>query len=100
MSQIPQTPATQSEFGVIRTVLQTVTAFALRAPLFRVGLIVGGCWLVQVGLLVCLLVVVMFAQPGGIGAEKLLGPIFGFFALFLFFAGGACLYIGLRVKAQ
>jgi len=99
MSPIPQTPAPQSPLRVIRTVLQTTFAFALRAPLFRVGVIVVGVWLVMAGLVVSLIVVAMFVHPGGIGMEKLFGPVFAFFALVLLSLGGACVYAGIYAKA-
>jgi hypothetical protein len=68
-------------------------------PILRTGLMVGGCVLVLAGLFVTLLVVGMFVQPGGMGAEELLEPIFGFFALLLLFGGGVSFYLGWRVKA-
>ena len=65
---------------------------------FWIGLIVVGCVLILGGLFLTFLVVAMFSSPGGLGAEKLFGPIFGFFALVSFLAGGYCLHGGLRVK--
>jgi hypothetical protein len=51
------------------------------------------------GLFITLLAVGMIVQPGGIGAEKLLGPVFGFFALVMLLSGGACFYVGFRMRA-
>jgi hypothetical protein len=76
---------------------QTPQIDAVRSVI-RVGFIAGGIVLLLAGLCVSLLVVGMFVQPGGIGAEKLLGPIFGFSALVLLFAGGMCFYLGFRLK--
>ena len=67
--------------------------------ILRTGLMVAGCVLVLGGLLLSLLVLAMFSSPGGIGAEKLLGPVFGFFALAMFFSGGVCFHLGFRMKA-
>jgi hypothetical protein len=39
----------------------------------------------------------MFQHPGGIGAEKLLGPVIGMIALIFFSAGGLCLYLARRL---
>ena len=39
----------------------------------------------------------MFQHPGGIGAEKLLGPVIGLVALVFFSAGGLCLYVAKRM---
>jgi hypothetical protein len=50
------------------------------------------------GLFLTLLVIGMFQHPGGIGAEKLLGPIFGLIALGLFFLGGVCFYAASRIN--
>jgi hypothetical protein len=59
--------------------------------------IVVGIMCIGAGLVSVLIVVAMFQHPGGIGAEKLLGPVvalvgFGFFA-----GGGACLYVANRL---
>jgi hypothetical protein len=99
LAQMPQ-GATLSPFRAGNLELKTTFQFALRKPWFRVGVILLGLWLVMAGLGVSLLVVYMFVQPGGIGMEKLFGPVFGFFALVLFFLGGVCLYLGFRVKAE
>jgi len=50
------------------------------------------------GLFLTLLVIGMFQHPGGIGAEKLFGPILGLFALGLFFLGGICFYAASRIN--
>jgi hypothetical protein len=50
------------------------------------------------GLFLTLLVIGMFQNPGGIGAEKLLGPIFSLIALGLFFLGGICFYAASRIN--
>ena len=44
-----------------------------------------------------LIVVEMFQHPGGIGAEKLLGPVIGLVALGFLAGGGACLYVAKRL---
>jgi hypothetical protein len=44
-----------------------------------------------------LAVVSMFQHPGGIGAEKLMGPVIGLVALVFFSGGGVCLYFANRV---
>ena len=49
------------------------------------------------GLVSALIVVAMFQHPGGIGAEKLLGPVIGLVAFGFFAGGGACLYVAKRL---
>jgi len=44
----------------------------------------GGSICILLGLLLTLLVVGMFQHPGGMGVEKLLGPLLGLAALGLF----------------
>jgi hypothetical protein len=61
-------------------------------------LILVGIASILVGLLLTLLVIGMFQHPGGIGAEKLFGPILGFVALGLFFLGGICFYAASRIN--
>jgi hypothetical protein len=70
----------------------------LTRSVFRAGLLLAGCLMLLAGLLATLIVVGMFVQPGGMGAEKLLGPVGAFFALVLFVGGGISLYLGFRVK--
>lgn len=60
-------------------------------------LILAGIVSTLLGLLLTLLVIGMFQHPGGIGAEKLLGPIFGLIALGLFLLGGICFYAASRI---
>jgi hypothetical protein len=54
--------------------------------------ILGGSICILLGLFLTLLVVGMLEQPGGMGVEKLLGPLIGLAALGLFVTGGFCLY--------
>lgn len=61
-------------------------------------LIFVGIASILLGLFLTLLVIGMFQHPGGIGAEKLLGPILGFVALGLFFLGGFCFYAASRIS--
>ena len=58
---------------------------------------IAGILCIILGLLSALLVVDMFAYPGGIGAEKLLGPVIGLVALVFFSGGGLCLYVAKRL---
>ena len=53
---------------------------------------------ILLGLLLTLLVIGMFQHPGGIGAEKLIGPILGLIALGLFFLGVICFYAASRIN--
>jgi len=62
--------------------------------------IFSGCVFVLLGLFATLLVVGMFAQPGGIGAEKLLGPVIGFMAFGFFAAGGVCFLAALLLRKR
>jgi ABC-type enterochelin transport system permease subunit len=64
----------------------------------RVGLIVAGCLMVLAGLFLTFLVVAMFSSPSHMGTERLLGPIFGFFALVLFFCAVVCFRLSPRMK--
>ena len=100
IAQLPPAMAKQSPLGVILTTFETTFHFALRAPLFRVGVILVGAFLVNAGLVLSVLVVAMFVSPGGIGMEKLFGPVFGFFALVLIFLGSAIVYLGIHAKAS
>ena len=59
--------------------------------------ILGGSICILLGLLLTLLVVGMFQHPGGMGVEKLLGPLLGLAALGLFVTAGFCLYAASRV---
>lgn len=59
--------------------------------------IVVGIMCIGAGLVSVLIVVAMFQHPGGIGAEKLLGPVIGLFAFGFFAGGGACLYVAKRM---
>ena len=52
---------------------------------------------ILLGLFLTLLVVHMFQYPGGMGVEKLLGPLLGLAALGLFVTAGFCLYAASRV---
>ncbi len=61
-------------------------------------LIFAGIGSTLLGLFLTLLVIGMFQRPGGIGAEKLLGPIFGIIALGLFFVAGICFYAASRIN--
>jgi hypothetical protein len=61
-------------------------------------LILVGIGAILLGLFLTLLVIDMFQHPGGIGAEKLVGPVLGFVALGLFFLGGICFYAAPRIK--
>jgi len=54
--------------------------------------ILGGSICILLGLFLALLAVGMLQQPGGMGVEKLLGPLIGLAALGLFVTGGLCLY--------
>ena len=54
--------------------------------------ILGGSICILLGLFLTLLAVGMLQQPGGMGVEKLLGPLIGLVALGLFVTGGLCLY--------
>ena len=47
--------------------------------------------------LLALAVVSMFQHPGGIGAEKLVGPVVGLVGFGFFAGGGACLYVANRL---
>lgn len=60
-------------------------------------LILAGVVSILLSLILALITVGMFQQPGGIGAEKLLGPIFGLIALGLFFIAGICFYAASRI---
>jgi len=61
-------------------------------------LVLVGVASILLGLFLTLLVIGMFENPGGIGAEKLLGPILGFVALGLFLLGGICFYAASRIN--
>ncbi len=61
-------------------------------------LILAGIVSTLLGLFLTLLVIGMFQHPGGIGAEKLLGPIFGLIALGLFCLGSICFYAASRIN--
>ena len=61
-------------------------------------LILAGIVSTLLGLFLTLLVFGMFQHPGGIGAERLLGPIFGLIALGLFILGGICFYAASRIN--
>lgn len=63
----------------------------------KVIFIIAGVFCIILGLLSALLVVTMFQDPGGIGAEKLAGPVIGLFALGFFAGGGVCLYVAKRL---
>jgi hypothetical protein len=57
----------------------------------KIVFIIAGIMCILLGLLSALIVVDMFQHPGGIGAEKLLGPVVGVVALGFFAGGGLCL---------
>jgi len=59
--------------------------------------IIAGIFCIVLGLISALMVVAMFQHPGGIGAEKLVGPVVGLIALGFFAGGGACLYVAKRL---
>jgi len=59
--------------------------------------IIAGIMCISAGLVSALIVVDMFQHPGGIGAEKLLGPVIGLVALVFFSGGGVCLYVARRL---
>jgi hypothetical protein len=63
----------------------------------KVVFIIAGIMCISMGLVSALIVVDMFQHPGGIGAEKLLGPVIGLVALGFFAAGGVCLYVARRL---
>jgi hypothetical protein len=63
----------------------------------KVVFIIAGIMCILLGLLSALIVVDMFQHPGGIGAEKLLGPVVGVVALGFFAGGGLCLYVANRL---
>jgi len=63
----------------------------------KVVFIIAGIMCIFLGLLSALIVVDMFQHPGGIGAEKLLGPVIGLVALVFFSGGGLCLYVANRL---
>ena len=60
-------------------------------------LLVVGIMCIGAGLVSVLLVVAMFQRPGGIGAEKLVGPVIGLVAFGFFAGGGASLYVAKRL---
>jgi len=59
--------------------------------------IVVGIMCIGAGLVSVLIVVAMFQHPGGIGAEKLVGPVVGLVGFGFFAGGGACLYVANRL---
>ena len=63
----------------------------------KVVFIIAGIMCISVGLVSALIVVDMFQHPGGIGAEKLMGPVVGLVALVFFSGGGLCLYVARRL---
>ena len=63
----------------------------------KIALVVVGIACILLGLLAVIIVVNMFQHPGGIGMEKLAGPILGAIALALLLGGGACLYAVTRL---
>jgi hypothetical protein len=63
----------------------------------KVIFIVAGILCIILGSLLALAVVSMFQHPGGIGAEKLMGPVIGLVALVFFSGGGVCLYVANRL---
>ena len=60
--------------------------------------IISGCASLVVGVFAFLLVFMMFLHPGGMGAEKLLGPVVGLIGLIFFGAGGVMLYLAIRIR--
>jgi hypothetical protein len=62
--------------------------------------IVVGIMCIGAGLVSILLVVAMFRHPGGIGAERLLGPVIGLVAFGFFAGGGASLYVAKRLDKK
>jgi hypothetical protein len=64
----------------------------------EVGFTLAGIGCFLLGLFSSLIVFGMFQRPGGIGAEKLVGPLVALLALGLFFAGGLCLYVANRLR--
>ena len=63
----------------------------------KVVFIIAGILCIILGSLLALAVVRMFQHPGGIGAEKLMGPVIGLVALVFFSGGGVCLYVANRL---
>jgi hypothetical protein len=63
----------------------------------KVVFLIAGIMCIVLGLLSALIVVDMFQHPGGIGAEKLLGPVIGLVVLGFFTGGGVCLYVAKRL---
>ena len=63
----------------------------------KVVFTIAGVLCIVLGLLSALVVVSIFQHPGGIGAEKLLGPVIGLFALGFFSGGGLCLHFAKRL---
>ncbi len=63
----------------------------------KVVFMIAGILCIILGLVSALIVVDMFAYPGGIGTEKLLGPVVGLVALGFFAGGGVCLYVANRL---
>jgi hypothetical protein len=56
-----------------------------------------GSLLILCGLFLCLIIVGMFQNPGGMGIERLIGPLIGLLALGLFLAGGVCFYAASKI---
>jgi uncharacterized membrane protein len=63
----------------------------------KVIFIIAGIICINLGLISALIVVVMFQHPGGIGVEKLVGPVVGLVALGFFAGGVVCLYVPKRL---
>ena len=63
----------------------------------KVVFIIAGILCIILGSLLALAVVSMFQHPGGIGAEKLMGPVIGLVTLVFFSGGGVCLYVANRL---
>ena len=61
-------------------------------------LIFAGIGATLLGLFLTLLVIGMYQNPGGMGVERLIGPIFGLLALGLFFVAGICFYAASRIS--
>lgn len=65
----------------------------------KVFLILLGCVLVGIALLGGAIIIDMFQHPGGIGAEKIVGPLLGIVALAFLCGGIGCFYWAKRLGA-
>jgi len=63
----------------------------------KVVFTIAGIVCILLGLLSVLIIVGMFQHPGGMGTEKIAGPLIGLVAFVLFSGGGLCLYVASRL---